>query len=176
MQPLPLIILSLLSLSHATTPPPVILYGNPATTNACNLECRRAFCISVSQFLESVTCTMSRPCLSLMLQGQIQDKCFNWRPDLEVHINVPTIGEVDDCMGKDQEVEWVKPYVPVKEWVDIVVEEEVEEEERGVCMVALVLRWACFGGVVAALWHTWATVKGREIVVERRREKGELHM
>lgn len=65
-----------------------------------------------------------------MLQGQIQDKCFNWRPDLEVHTDVPTIGEVDDCMGKDQEVEWVKPYVPVKEWVDIVVEEKVKEEER----------------------------------------------
>lgn len=43
-------------------------------------------------------------------------------------------------------------------------------------MVALVLRWACFGGVVAALWYTWAMVKGKEIVVERRREKGELHM
>lgn len=117
-------------------------YANPSTSSECNLDCRRVFCNSVSQFLESVTCTQHRPCLSLNLQFKIQEKCLNWRPEIHHGTEVATIDGVatpvstkadaavssddyldPDCVGGPQPLsapQWVKAYVPADigyEWL-----------------------------------------------------------
>lgn len=117
-------------------------YTNPSTSSECNLDCRRVFCSSVSQFLESVTCTQHRPCLSLNLQFKIQEKCLNWRPEIHhgseaaaidgvaTHVSakadVAAVSSNDsldpDCMGgaSPSAPQWVKAYVPADigyEWL-----------------------------------------------------------
>lgn len=164
-------------------------YTNPSTSSECNLDCRRVFCSSVSQFLESVTCTQHRPCLSLNLQFKIQEKCLNWR--LEIHHTEPVTidsgvvtsapAKADttdpDCVGPSVP-QWVKAYVPADigyEWLRKgkashthpmpAVAEEVNRKAEVMCIS--VLRWVCLVGVAAALFCAWK-VKERKVPVDRR--------
>lgn len=139
-------------------------YTNPSTSSDCNLDCRRVFCNSVSQFLESVTCTQHRPCLSLNLQFKIQEKCLNWRPE----IHHPAATALDpDCVGP----QWVKAYVPADigyEWLRRGSASRTRpqgEQTDEVCVG--VLRWVCLVAVVVALFCAWK-VKERRAPAERR--------
>lgn len=172
-------------------------YTNPSTSSECNLDCRRVFCNSVSQFLESVTCTQHRPCLSLNLQFKIQEKCLNWRP--EIHhgseaaidgVATPVSANADvsaddsldpDCVGRLQPLsapQWVKAYVPADigyEWLrkgkashtHSVPAVGDEVNENAEVMCVGVLRWVCLVGVAVALFCAWK-VKERKVLVDRR--------
>lgn len=182
------------SLSKASLALPIHLhpYANPSTSSECNLDCRRVFCNSVSQFLESVTCTQHRPCLSLNLQFKIQEKCLNWRPEIHHGTEAATIDGVattpdaavpsDDYLDPDCEPlsapQWVKAYVPADigyEWLRKgkdshtrpmpVTGEEANKKTEAMCEG--VLRWVCLVGVAVALFCAWK-VKERKVPVDRR--------
>lgn len=172
-------------------------YTNPSTSSECNLDCRRVFCSSVSQFLESVTCTQHRPCLSLNLQFKIQEKCLNWRP--EIHhaepatidsgvVAAPAPAKTDsldpDCAGPSAP-QWVKAYVPANigyEWLrkgkashthPMPAVAEVNRKAEAEVMCVGVLRWVCLVSVAAALFCAWK-VKERKVLVDRRVKGKEL--
>lgn len=170
--------LAAVTTSSLALAPPLHLnpYTNPSTSSDCNLDCRRVFCTSVSQFLESVTCTQHRPCLSLNLQFKIQEKCLNWRPEIHHPAAKPdSSASVDpDCVGP----QWVKAYVPADigyEWLrkgrasrTRVHAEQTDE----VCVGAL--RWVCLVAIVAALFCAWKVKERRALVDRRVKGKEEL--
>jgi len=161
-----------------TPVPPFHSATYPYSTNDCDEACRRASCAAVSQFLESVTCTSHRPCLSLNIQLHVQEKCINWRPETtysRTNISKDSSGislpPPSRDGGEEEEMEAPSPLArPPKKWllpatgrpvVDSVVLDEYEQE--GLRMTAR--KTLCFMGVLATCFFGWC---GR---VLRRRER-----
>lgn len=157
--------------------PPFHSASYPYSTNNCNEACRRAFCAVVSQFLESVTCTSHRPCLSLNIQLHVQEKCINWRPETtysRTNISKDSSGIPLPPPSRDggEGVETPSPLArPPKTWIHPVAGSPVvdsvipgdEYEQEGLRMTAR--KTLCFMGVLATCFFGWC---GR---VLRRRER-----
>lgn len=158
--------------------PPFHSTSYPYSTNDCDEACRRAFCAVVSQFLESVTCTSHRPCLSLNIQLHVQEKCINWRPEAtysRTNISKDSSGISLPLPPRDGEegIEAPSPLAqPPKTWThgspvvdSVILGDEYEQEE----LKMTARKTLCFMGVLATCFFGWC---GR--VLRRRERKNRL--
>ncbi|RPA98694.1 hypothetical protein L873DRAFT_1005942 [Choiromyces venosus 120613-1] len=157
--------------------PPFHSTSYPYSTNNCDDACRHAFCAVVSQFLESVTCTSHKPCLSLNIQLHVQEKCLNWRPETTysrttISKDSTGISSPPPCDGGEEGTEAPSPLArPQKTWIHPVITSPVQEagiledeyEPRGLQMTAR--KTLCFMGVLATCFLGWCAG------VLRRRER-----